>query len=77
MKPDLSATLRFDPVEGLIRLEDELATLKAEAATRGYPFDRHALRNELQAATFLLAHASEVRVLIAPSGRSAILTAPA
>jgi para-aminobenzoate synthetase/4-amino-4-deoxychorismate lyase len=70
--PDLVASMAFDPLSGLAELEEHLAALKADAAERGYPFDRHAVRNELQAATFRLRDARLVRLLIAPSGTVAI-----
>jgi para-aminobenzoate synthetase/4-amino-4-deoxychorismate lyase len=48
-----------------------------ESATRfGFAFDRHAARNELQAATFRLRGARRVRLLLAPSGMVSIETAP-
>lgn len=74
---DLIETMRFDPDEGLMRLEAHLARMKASAAALGFAFDRHAARNELQAATFRLRDAARVRLLLARSGAVAIETAPA
>lgn len=69
---DLIETMAFDPEEGIALLERHLERMKASAATFGYPFDRHAVRNELQAATFRLRGASRVRLVLAPSGAIAI-----
>lgn len=73
---DLIETMAFDPVEGIALLERHLARMRASAAAFGIPFDRHAIRNELQAATFRLRHRARLRLLLSPSGRIAIGTAP-
>ncbi|MDQ2893801.1 MAG: aminodeoxychorismate synthase component I [Pseudomonadota bacterium] len=69
---DLIETMAFDPEAGVLRLERHLARMKASAEQFGYPFDRHAARNELQAATFRLRAPRRVRLLLAPSGAVAI-----
>ncbi|WP_066647874.1 MULTISPECIES: aminodeoxychorismate synthase component I [Sphingomonas] len=74
---DLIETMAFDPVVGIALLERHLARMKASAASFGFAFDRHAARNELQAATFRLAQPSRVRLVLSPSGAFAIETAPA
>ncbi len=74
---DLIETMAFDPEEGMPLLERHLARMKASADVFGFPFDRHAVRNELQAATFRLRRASRVRLVLAPSGAIAIETAAA
>ncbi len=74
---DLIETMAFDPDEGLPLLERHLARMTASAAALGFRFDRHAARNELQAATFRLRSAARVRLLLAQSGAIAIETAPA
>jgi para-aminobenzoate synthetase / 4-amino-4-deoxychorismate lyase len=71
---DLIETMAFEPHGGIARLERHLARLKASAAALGFRFDRHATRNELQAATFHLRAPCRVRVLLAPSGAMAIET---
>ena len=71
---DLIATMPFDPENGLGNVEAPLAQLKAEAG--GFSFDRHAARNELQAATFRLRDAAQVRLAVAPSGGIAIEITP-
>ncbi|RYD53838.1 MAG: aminodeoxychorismate synthase component I [Sphingomonadales bacterium] len=73
---DLIETMRFDPEAGIELLERHLARMKASARTFGFEFDRHAARNELQAATFRLRAPARVRLLLAPSGAVAIGIAP-
>ena len=73
---DLIETMRFDPEEGLALLERHLTRMKASADMFGFAFDRHAARNELQAATFRLRGAARVRLLLAASGRIAIEVSP-
>ncbi|TKD52337.1 aminodeoxychorismate synthase component I [Sphingomonas baiyangensis] len=73
---DLIETMRFDPREGVLLLERHLDRMKATATTFGFPFDRHALRNELQAATFRLRVPSRVRLVLGAGGAIAIETAP-
>ncbi len=50
--PDIEVTMDFDPEEGIANLDTHLDTLKHAAEAQGFKFDRHAARNELQAATF-------------------------
>ena len=69
---DLIETMAFDPIEGIARLERHLARMKASATAFGFTFDRHAARNELQAATFRLREPKRVRVVLASSGAVAI-----
>ncbi len=69
---DLVETMKFDAEEGLIRLERHLVRLRASAATLGFTCDRHALRNELQAATFRLHRDCRVRMRLSPTGAVAI-----
>ena len=69
---DLFETMAFDPEEGLALLDRHLARLRASAEAFGYPFDRHATRNELQAATFRLRDARRIRLLLSSTGAIAI-----
>ena len=62
----------FDPEEGLANLEKHLDRLKSEADRAGFRFDRHAARNELQAATFGKRRPAVARLLLSPSGAIAI-----
>ncbi|WP_294331002.1 aminodeoxychorismate synthase component I [uncultured Sphingomonas sp.] len=73
---DLIETMRFDPEDGILLLERHLERIRASAAAFGFPFDRHVVRNELQAATFRLRHPAKVRLLLGPSGAVAIGIAP-
>ena len=46
--------------------------LKAAADSQGFKFDRHAARNELQAATFGKRRPVVARLLLSPTGAMAI-----
>ena len=74
---DLIETMRFDPEEGMPDLEYHLERLKASAVALGLDVDRHAIRNELQAATFRLRDPARIRLRAAPGGRVAIEVRPA
>ncbi|MEP9402447.1 aminodeoxychorismate synthase component I [Sphingomonas sp. VNH70] len=69
---DLIETMAFDPVTGIALLERHLARMRASAQALGFAFDRHATRNDLQAATFRLREPARVRLLLSRSGASAI-----
>lgn len=69
---DLIEIMAFDPVEGMPLVERHLERMKRSAEALGFAFDRHAARNELQAATFRLRGAARVRLLLAASGAIAI-----
>jgi len=73
---DLFETMRFDPSSGIHLLDRHIARIAESARLFGFPFDRHAARNELQAATFRVAEARRVRLMLAPSGRMAIEIEP-
>ena len=73
---DLIETMAFDPERGIPLLDRHLQRLSASARTFGFAFDRHAARNELQAATFRLRGSRRVRLLLARSGAVAIEVAP-
>ncbi len=72
---DLIETMAFDPACGIALLDRHLARMKASADRFGFAFDRHAARNELQAATFRLSVPSRVRLLLSPGGAIAIESA--
>ena len=69
---DLEEVMRFDPEHGLANLDEHLDRLKDAAEAQGFKFDRHAARNELQAATFGRKHAATARLLLSPTGTMAI-----
>jgi para-aminobenzoate synthetase/4-amino-4-deoxychorismate lyase len=74
---DLIETMAFDPEHGLPLLERHLQRMKASANLFGFAFDRHAARNELQAATFRLRGPKRVRLVLAKTGAIAIEVSPA
>ncbi|PTQ07800.1 aminodeoxychorismate synthase, component I [Sphingomonas oleivorans] len=69
---DLIETMRFDAHDGIVDLERHIARMKASACALGFRFDHHALRNELQAATFRLQEDMRLRMRLSPSGAVAI-----
>ncbi len=69
---DLIETMRFDPLEGPLLLERHLARLGDSALTFGFAFDRHALRNMLQHATFRRDTPAKLRLRLSPGGSMAI-----
>jgi para-aminobenzoate synthetase / 4-amino-4-deoxychorismate lyase len=69
---DLVETMRFDPDEGILDIDQHLDRLMRSAEALGFEFDRHAARNELQAATFGKPRAAVARLLLSPSGAMAI-----
>jgi para-aminobenzoate synthetase/4-amino-4-deoxychorismate lyase len=73
---DLIETMRFDAVDGIVALDRHIARLGASAAALGFPFDRHAARNELHAATLPLREARRVRLLLSRTGAIAIEVRP-
>jgi para-aminobenzoate synthetase/4-amino-4-deoxychorismate lyase len=74
---DLEETMRFDPEEGIANLDEHLDRLTRSAEARGFKFDRHAARNELQAATFGKRRRATARLLLSPTGAMAIEVAAA
>ena len=73
---DLIETMAFDPEAGIALLERHLARMKDSATALGFAFDRHAARNELQAATFRLRKTARVRLVLGASGAVAIEVSP-
>ncbi len=69
---DLIETMRFEPAEGILRLELHLERMKESARIFGFEFDRHDARNKLHAATFHLDALSKVRLLASQQGGLAI-----
>ena len=77
MSSDLEVSMQFDPEEGIADLDRHLDVLRCAAERQGFQFDRHAARNELQAATFGKSRPSVARLLVSPSGAIAIEVKPA
>lgn len=73
---DLQEVMKFDPEEGIANLDEHLDRLKNAAEARGFKFDRHAARNELQAATFGKRRSALARLLLSPTGAMAIEVRP-
>jgi branched-subunit amino acid aminotransferase/4-amino-4-deoxychorismate lyase len=72
MAGDLQERMQFDPNDGIANLDEHLDRLKAAADSQGFKFDRHAARNELQAATFGRRGTAVARLLLSPTGAMAI-----
>ncbi len=73
---DLIETMRFEPETGIALLERHLARMKASAEALGFAFDRHTLRNHIQALCFELEAPARVRLMVSRSGAGALETAP-
>jgi len=69
---DLVETMRFDPDDGIVDIDAHLDRLMRAAEGLGFDFDRHAARNELQAATFGRKRPAIARLLLSPTGTMAI-----
>ena len=69
---DIEETMQFDPDDGIANLDTHLDRLKDAAEVEGFKFDRHAARNELQAATFGKRHTATARLVLSPTGAMAI-----
>jgi branched-subunit amino acid aminotransferase/4-amino-4-deoxychorismate lyase len=69
---DLEEVMRFDPEEGILNLDEHLDRLMQASEEQGVTFDRHAARNELQAATFGKRKPATARLLLSPTGAMAI-----
>ncbi|MCB2075968.1 MAG: chorismate-binding protein, partial [Novosphingobium sp.] len=65
---DLIETMAFTPDEGIPLLELHLERMKASAAELGFTFDRHAVRNAIQALCFDAAEPSRLRLMASRSG---------
>jgi para-aminobenzoate synthetase/4-amino-4-deoxychorismate lyase len=65
---DLIETMAFSPDEGIPLLEGHLARLGASALELGFAFDRHAIKNAIQALCFDADSPSKLRLMLARSG---------
>ncbi len=65
---DLIETMAFAPDTGVPLLELHLERMKASAAELGFSFDRHALRNAIQALCFDADMPGKLRLVVARSG---------
>jgi para-aminobenzoate synthetase/4-amino-4-deoxychorismate lyase len=73
---DLIETMRFEPDAGILELERHLDRMRRSSTDLDFRFDRHAARNELQAATFGRKERAMVRLLLSRSGAMAIEVKP-
>ncbi|MCJ2184132.1 aminodeoxychorismate synthase component I [Novosphingobium sp. 1949] len=73
---DLIETMRFTPDDGIPLLELHLERIKASAAELGFSFDRHAVRNAIQALCFDADAPAKLRLVVARSGAYALELAP-
>ena len=69
---DLIETMAFDPESGIALLEHHLERARASAAELGFQFDRHAIRNAIQALCFEQDAPAQVRLTISRSGAYAL-----
>ncbi|MGI8931572.1 MAG: aminotransferase class IV, partial [Sphingomicrobium sp.] len=69
-------TMRSDPSARIVELPRHLDRMGASAADLDFRFDRHAARNELQAATFKRQERAMVRLLLSRTGAMAIQVKP-
>jgi para-aminobenzoate synthetase/4-amino-4-deoxychorismate lyase len=75
---DLIDTRKFDPEHGIELLELHLERIKASAAELGFSFDRHAVRNAIQALCFEADGPGTLRLVSSRSGAYALeFSAPA
>jgi para-aminobenzoate synthetase/4-amino-4-deoxychorismate lyase len=65
---DLIETMRFTPDDGIPLLETHLARVRASAEELGFAFDRHAVRNAIQALCFDADSPAKLRLVAARSG---------
>lgn len=69
---DLVETMRFTPEEGIPLLELHLERVRASAEALGFRFDRHAVRNAIQALCFDADTPAKLRLVSARSGAYAL-----
>ena len=65
---DLIETMAFAPEDGIALLELHLERMKDSASTLGFSFDRHAVRNAIQALCFEADAPSKLRLVASRSG---------
>ena len=73
---DLIETMRFTPEDGVALLELHLERIKASAAELGFTFDRHAVRNAIQALCFDADAPARLRLVTARSGAYSLELGP-
>ncbi len=73
---DLIETLRFDPEVGPVRIERHLERMAASARHCGFRFDRHEMRNIIQATMGELRAPARLRLLLSEDGSFTALASP-
>ena len=73
---DLIETMAFSPEEGIPLLELHLQRIGASAADLGFAYDRHAVRNAIQALCFDADAAARLRLLVSRSGAYSLELSP-
>jgi para-aminobenzoate synthetase / 4-amino-4-deoxychorismate lyase len=73
---DLIETMRFTPEDGVPLLELHLERIKASAAELGFSFDRHAVRNAIQALCFDAEAPARLRLLVSRGGAYSLELGP-
>ena len=73
---DLIETMGFAPDTGVPMLELHLERIKRSAAALGFSFDRHAVKNAIQALCFEAEAPAKLRLVVARSGTLALEIAP-
>ena len=73
---DLIETMRFTPEDGVPLLELHLERIKASAAELGFAFDRHAVRNAIQALCFDADAPARLRLVAARSSAYSLELSP-
>lgn len=73
---DLIETMRFTPEAGIPLLELHLERMKASATALGFAFDRHAVRNAIQALCFDAERPAKLRLSLARGGAYVLDLAP-
>lgn len=73
---DLIETMAFDPARGIPLLELHLERMKQSAVELGFSFDRHAVRNQIQALCFEIDAPSRLRLMLSRGGAVALEAGP-
>ena len=69
---DLIETMRFEPANGVLRLEHHLDRMASSAAFFGFEFDRHELRNLVHASICKIDRLSKIRLMVSRYGAQAV-----
>ena len=74
---DLFETMRWEPGEGMLRLDRHIARLKASARYHGFPLNSHAIGNLLQQSVAGRPGALRIRLMLSASGEMVVHASPA